>query len=120
MTVTIPSSETSFAVAYFCTKLLSSSKQTRVTEQDVLEATTLDGNSFSGACLPGLSSSPLPLHGNHRAVDGLESITSAIAGVNYLVVSAPNDDFNFPFTNATQFWLPGRRWETDEVLVAGL
>ena len=31
---------------------------------------------------------------------------SAIAGVNYLVVSAPNDDFNFPFTNATQFGFP--------------
>jgi hypothetical protein len=115
VTITIPSNETSFAVAYFCTAFLSPSGNapSEVTEQDVFEATTLDGTSFSGACLPGLSSSPstAPLGQLTGSIDA-----SAIPGVNYLVVSAPNVDFNFPFTNATSFGF-ATTTGTDRVLV---
>jgi hypothetical protein len=102
LTITIPSNETSFAVAYFCTVLLSPSGNapSEVTEQDVFEGTTLDGNSFSGACLPGLSTSP-PAAPTAQLTGSVDA--SAIPGVNYLVVSAGNVDFNFPFTNATSF-----------------
>jgi hypothetical protein len=115
VTITIPSNETSFAVAYFCTAILgpSGNAPSEITEQDAFEATTLDGNSFSGACLPGQSSSPpaTPLGQLTGSIDA-----SAIPGVNYLVVSAPNVDFNFPFTNATSFGF-ATTTGTDRVLV---
>jgi hypothetical protein len=115
VTITIPGNETSFAVAYFCTAFLSPSGNapSEVTEQDVFEATTLDGNSFSGACLPGLSSSS-PTAPTAQLTGSIDA--SAIPGVNYLVVSAPYVDFNFPFTNATSFGF-ATTTGTDRVLV---
>jgi len=112
--ITVPSNETAFAIAYFCTVSLSPSGNapSEVREQDVFEATTLDGNSFSGACLPGFGSSsataPAQLTGSIDA--------SAVSGVSSLVVAAGNVDFNFPFTNASSFGFATASG-TDRVLV---
>jgi hypothetical protein len=115
VTITLPSNETSFAIAYFCTVSLSPSGNapSEVTEQDVFEATTLDGDSFSGACLPELSSTSTQTT-TAQLTGSIDA--SAIPGVNNLVVSAGNVDFNFPFTNATSFGF-ATTTGTDRVLV---
>jgi hypothetical protein len=119
LTLTIPTGETNFAVAYSCTALLepSGSGPSEEMEQDVFEATTLDGNSFSGACLGGLV--PSPPAATAQLTGTVDA--SSIAGVSSFTVSAGNasaGDVNFgaPFTNSSSFGFAAPEG-TDRVLV---
>jgi hypothetical protein len=81
VTLTVPAGTTRFAVAYACQTITGSgSSQNTFTFQNVIEASTLDGTSFSQSC----GASPISLTGALTgAVDA-----SAIAGANYVAVTA--------------------------------
>lgn len=102
VTITIPSNQTSFAVAYSCTATLSPSGNAPsvITEQDVFEATTLDGSSFSAACLAGFGPSSPPA-ATAQLTGSIDA--SAVPGVSSLVISIGNTGFDFPFTKASSF-----------------
>lgn len=119
VTITVPSNQTTFAVAYSCTTTLSPSGNAPsvLTEQNVFEATTLDGNSFSAACLAGFGPSSPPA-ATAQLTGSIDA--SAVPGVSYLEIlagnNAGNGGFNYPFTNATSFGFAAPTG-TDRVLV---
>ena len=83
VTLTVPAGTTKFAVAYACQTVNGSgSSQTTFTFQNVIEASTLDGTSFSQAC------GALPL-GVTGTLTG-DADASAIAGASYIGVTASN------------------------------
>jgi hypothetical protein len=114
MTITIPRNETSFAVAYICTASLppSGNAPSVITEQDLFEATTLDGNSFSRACLAGFGPSPPPVT-TATLTGSIDA--SALPGVSGLSILVENAAFR-PFINASSFGIAAPTG-TDRVLV---
>jgi len=83
LTLTLPAGTDKFAVAYVCQTVNGAgSAQTTSTFQNAIEASTLDGTSFSQGCGSSPLSNTATLTGD---VDG-----SAISGVNYVGVTAGN------------------------------
>jgi hypothetical protein len=60
VTISLPSGVNNFAVAYVCTESLppSGNGGSGEAEQDIFEASTLDGTSFTGSCLGAPALSP--------------------------------------------------------------
>lgn len=84
LTLSLPSDTTNFGVAYVCppVTVIASSTYQR-TNQNIIEASTLDGTSFSWSC--GAASSTGATGTLTGSVD-----TSAISGVNYVDILAQN------------------------------
>ena len=108
VTISLPTGVNNFAVAYTCSTLLPPNGLTGsgVAEQDVYEATTLDGSSFTGSCLGGVAPPPAaPATGmlsgsvDARAIPGVSSLAIEGMGSGYA------SSFNFPSTNASSFSL---------------
>jgi len=108
VTISVPSDVSNFAVAYACSASLPPSGLTgaAAAEQDVYEATTLDGSSFTGSCLGSIAPPPSPpatgtLTGSVDA--------SAIPGVSSFDVEAVGSDgygsASISLTDASSFGL---------------
>jgi hypothetical protein len=106
VTINLPSGVNNFAVAYTCSALPPNGLTgLGAAEQDVYEATTLDGSSFTGSCLPGLA--PPTFRAAGMLTGSVDA--SAIPGVSSFAVegmgSGYGSSFNFPFTTASSFSL---------------
>ena len=103
LTISLPSGVDNFAVAYRCSTPLPPYGGLAETEQDVYEATTLDGSSFTASCLAALA--PPTLHTVGTLTGSADA--SAIPGASSVEVFASANgfgtSFNSPFANATSF-----------------
>ncbi len=105
VTINVPSGVNNFAVAYTCSTSFppSGNGPSVVVEQDVYEATTLDGSAFTGSCLGAVVPASPPATGTLTgSVDA-----SAIPGASSLDVYAMGDGFDSAFgspsSNASGF-----------------
>lgn len=84
VTLTVPAGTDKFAIAYVCQTVNGfGSSQSTYTFQNVIEASTLDGNSFTQGC------GSITPSGNTGTLTGSVD-SSAISGVNYIGVTADN------------------------------
>ncbi len=115
LTLSLPEGTTNFAVAYVCpplTMTFASPPETQEFDETVIEASTLDGNSFTGYC-NSLSSSS-----ESGTLTGTVD-TSAISGINSLGIYAQNSEAEWGETLSTSngsfsFYAPAG---TDRVLL---
>ncbi len=104
--ISLPSGVNNFAVAYACSMSFppSGTGPAGEVEQHVYEATTLDGNAFTGSCLAGVA--PPPSTPATGTLTGSVDAT-AIPGVSTLAVDATGNGYGSgsysPFSNASSF-----------------